>query len=206
LENVEKSYAQALQDMFVLVALQGKKNGVYLDIGAFDPIFISNTYLLDRAFGWSGIAVDITPDCAGKFQRAGRNCRFIQADATKLDYVTLLANYSRIDYLSLDIEPNIHTLECLRALPLDTCRFSVITFETDVYDPQPDSEYVRRESRELLKKKGYILVNGNVSNLDDEHPFEDWYLDPMVISSTIIDQLLRAEDTPLAAHKYLLLS
>ena len=46
LENIEQSYSQCLQEMFVLASLNGKQKGTYLEIGANQPVFINNTYLL----------------------------------------------------------------------------------------------------------------------------------------------------------------
>ena len=33
-ETVENNYSQAMQDMFVLTMLDGKKNGIYVEVGA----------------------------------------------------------------------------------------------------------------------------------------------------------------------------
>ena len=66
------------------------------------------------------------------------------------------------------------------------------------------SEQIRKESRQILTDLGYILVSGNLSNLDDEHPFEDWYLDGKFFDSTFINIFKRTDDNPLAAHKYML--
>ena len=40
--------------------------GFYVDIGAFDPIVSSNTYLLYRR-GWRGINIDANPDALPRF-------------------------------------------------------------------------------------------------------------------------------------------
>lgn len=204
LETIERNYSQALQDMFVLSALSGKKNGTFLEIGAFDPEFISNTYLLEKFFGWSGISIDIEESCLNKFILSNRTAKFVRADATKLDYKEILKDADRIDYLSLDIEPNIQTLNCLKLLPLETCRFSVITFETDVYDKQPNSPYVLSESRRILLEAGYIRVCGNISEGDLSSPFEDWYLDSTIFSEDIIKNFMRLDDSTISAYQYLM--
>ena len=36
-ETIENNYSQAMQDMFVLTMLDGKKNGVYVEVGADQP-------------------------------------------------------------------------------------------------------------------------------------------------------------------------
>lgn len=206
--SISRNYSQALQDMFVLSVLNGKTNGTFLEIGAHDPVECSNTNLLETGFNWSGVSLDIL-DLTSRFS-SRPNTKFMCSNAITLDYKTMLKeNYkgNRIDYLSLDIEPNYNTFECLKNLPLDEYRFSVITYETDVYDPaQPkeNNEWVRRESRIWLTSRGYTRVNGNVSNLDNEHPFEDWYLDNEFFEPDIIEKFMRESDEPLAAHLYML--
>jgi len=49
---------QALQDKFVLSILKNKKNGVFMDMGAHEPIHINNTYILEYEFGWKGVLFD----------------------------------------------------------------------------------------------------------------------------------------------------
>lgn len=205
--DIARNYSQALQDMFVLTVLNGKHDGKFLEIGAHDPIECSNTYLLEMAYNWSGMSFDII-DLAGRFS-IRPNTKFICADAISYDYRSNLPSHyeSRIDYLSIDIEPNYNTLTCLKNLPHDSYRFSVITYETDYYDPsqsKENNEAVRKESREFLEALGYVRVNGNVSNLDNEHPFEDWYLDSTFFKKNIIKKFNRLSDEPLAAHLYML--
>ncbi len=209
LESIDQSYSQCLQDMFVLSALNGKRNGTFLEIGAYDATFISNTYLLEKDFGWSGISVDIVPSVKDSFKNIGRTAEVIIGDAVNLDYNVILSGLTgyRVDYLQLDIEPNMQTLNCLKKLPLDNLRFSVINYETDVYDPANSVEHnnaIREESRDILQSHGYILVAGNISNIDDFHPFEDWYLDSEYFDKDIINKFKRDSDIPIAGFKYML--
>ena len=48
-----------MQDMFVLSMLDGKRNGVYVEIGADKPKIINNSYLLERKFGWRGVSFEL---------------------------------------------------------------------------------------------------------------------------------------------------
>jgi len=85
----------------------------------------------------------------------------------------------QIDYLSLDIEPAHQTLAALNLLPLDDYRFSVITYEHDYYREGPECMSL---SRALLSSYGYQLVCENVQINGDA--FEDWYVDPSVVSES----------------------
>lgn len=53
-----KSYSQKGEDILLQVYFGEKFKGYYLDIGAFHPKWISNTYLLHKN-GWNGAVVDL---------------------------------------------------------------------------------------------------------------------------------------------------
>ena len=57
--KVFNNYSQAYQDLFVLSMLKGKKNGKYVEVGSNHPTHMSNTFLLETAFGWRGFSVEI---------------------------------------------------------------------------------------------------------------------------------------------------
>jgi FkbM family methyltransferase len=54
------TYAQLGEDLILEHLLQGKNKGTYIDVGANNPRFLSNTYLFYRK-GWSGLTVDPNP-------------------------------------------------------------------------------------------------------------------------------------------------
>ncbi len=58
LANAPLSSAQLLQDLFVLFALKNKRGGFFVEFGASDGVFGSNTVLLERQCGWSGILAE----------------------------------------------------------------------------------------------------------------------------------------------------
>ena len=84
-ENIENNWSQSMQDMFVLSMLDGKKNGVYVEIGADQPRVISNTYLLENDFDWSGVSFELDGDKVININKVRRN-KCIFADATTYDY------------------------------------------------------------------------------------------------------------------------
>ena len=181
-ENIENNWSQSMQDMFVLSMLDGKKNGVYVEIGADQPRVISNTYLLEKDFDWSGISFELDADKVAFFNTIRKN-KCLCEDATLYNYKSLFEelNYPKqIDYLQLDIDPAEGTLRALKALPLDNYRFSVITYETDVYSSGAD---IQDEQIEILESHGYQLVAKNVKC--EGNPYEDWWVDPVIVSEDV---------------------
>ena len=181
-ENIENNWSQSFQDMFVLTMLNGKKNGVYVEVGADQPRVISNTFLLESEFDWSGASFELDGDKVIYFNTIRRN-KCICADASTYDYKFLFdeRNYPKqIDYLQLDIDPAEGTLNALKALPLDDYRFSVITYETDVYSSGAD---IQDEQIKILESHGYQLVTKNVKC--EGNPYEDWWIDPAIVSEDI---------------------
>jgi FkbM family methyltransferase len=55
---INKSKSQLRQDLFVLAELDFKKNGYFVEFGATNGIDLSNTYLLEKNFGWRGILAE----------------------------------------------------------------------------------------------------------------------------------------------------
>lgn len=178
------SKSQALQDVFVLAALNGKRRGSFLEIGASDGKMLSNTYLLEKRFGWRGISVDLSWGSRLSHLRHLRKSKFALGDATAMDYGALLGKLSPnsvIDYLSLDIEPMTNTLLALERLPLDQFTFRTVTYETDWYDntfSRAEANEVRDKSRQIFSSRGYVLVASDVHLGDASRPFEDWWVHP----------------------------
>jgi FkbM family methyltransferase len=70
--------SQLGQDVLVDQYLQGKRNGVFVDIGAYDGVTFSNTLMLERDRGWTGLCVEPLPDVFAALQRS-RRCICVHA-------------------------------------------------------------------------------------------------------------------------------
>ena len=208
-ELIEQNYSQAWQDIFALTMLDGKCNGTYLEIGAFRPTYINNTYLLSK-LGYTGISIEIDNSFASEWKTLRPNSTIIFDNFFNLNMRTTLKGMPlQIDYLQLDIDPETQTFEALLRIPHDEYRFSVITYETDVFNGNKE---LQNKSREFLTDLGYELVLGNVA-VQTNHdlfnggaiwqPFEDWYVDPHVISRDIIDKIKQIGDTTKPPHIFL---
>jgi hypothetical protein len=195
-ESLMTNHAQAWQDIFVLSVLEGLSHGSYLELGANAPFYNSNTALLARDLGWTGLSIEFDPSFVVPWLTERPDDRLVIADALSIDYHKALpmwfgAGVKRVDYLQLDIDPSLNTLQALKRLPLDEVRFSVITFETDAY---AGDLRARDESREILASHGYELVAPDVNVLflelaPDPIPFEDWWVDPEAVGRDRIEAL-----------------
>ena len=57
-ENLTHSKSQNFQDIFVLSVLDFKEKGFFVEFGASNGIQLSNTYILEKNFGWNGILAE----------------------------------------------------------------------------------------------------------------------------------------------------
>lgn len=181
MESVRENHSQSWQDWFVLTALNGKTNGYWLELGASDPIYMNNTYLLESQFGWSGISVDHKNNLMDEWKQT-RSTSLHIIDALSTDWNKILTDSPvQIDYLQADLA-DWATLESLENLPHDRHRFSVITFEHDIFQADPA---IQRNSRTFLDSLGYYLLITNVAvknyATNTWEAFEDWWIDPGVV-------------------------
>jgi len=178
----------SIQESFVLDILDYKRNGYYVELGAFHSTQGSNTYYLEKDFGWKGVSFEIEDDKRKEFNDNRSN--YCAGDALGFNYIEYFeANDfpEQIDFLQVDIDHG-YDFDCrpignhytsllgLISVPLCRYRFSIITFEHD------ESMYFRNAAlktcqREILDSLGYTLVH-------KEH-YEDWWVDPNVIPADI---------------------
>jgi SAM-dependent methyltransferase len=193
--SIERNYSQAYQDLFVLTMLDGKRDGSFFEIGCGDQAFGSNTKLLEE-WGWNGVSIDIKETVTEKFARQ-RKSKVLTADATKLDYDVLIEQ--DYDYLQIDIDPALNSLQVLLRIPFERRRFAVITFEHDDYC----SPGIKERSRTYLRSHGYVMVVGDIAP-DRYNSFEDWWIHPDLVDPKIVAKMLNTEEGPKKADRYML--
>ncbi|AFU97745.1 FkbM family methyltransferase [Simiduia agarivorans] len=74
----KKSPSQLGQDLWVLERTNYKRNGYFVEFGATDGVLLSNTFLLEKEFSWSGLCSEPNPKFFSKL-KSNRNCEVSDA-------------------------------------------------------------------------------------------------------------------------------
>ena len=100
--KARESYSQreTRQDIHVVDFFKGKTGGYFVDVGAYDGITMSNSYLLEKRLGWGGVCVEPDPlafqtlktirdqsvtkmFCCAAFDDSGAELEFVQASKSR---------------------------------------------------------------------------------------------------------------------------
>lgn len=189
---MDDSNSQSLQDIFVLLMTNNKKNGYFLEIGSNDPIVINNTYLLENKYNWKGVMVEYNSIYKSFYVEKRPNSIHVIQDATQVNYLEHIATFPKdIDYLQIDLEVDnrstLDTLELLDRTVFDTYRFATVTFEHDIY--RGDFFDTRKRSREIFQNRGYILMFPDVQEKTSSLKYEDWYVHPELVDKERLQAL-----------------
>jgi FkbM family methyltransferase len=91
-----------------------QRNGIFIDVGAYDGNIVSNTLYMEDCLGWSGICIEPNPSVYSKLE-SNRNCNCLnfgisdvesEMDFYKVNgYAEMLSGF--IDYLSQEHKDRI---------------------------------------------------------------------------------------------------
>lgn len=64
-----KYVSQYKQDKYLNeIIFKNKYNGTFVDVGAYDGLTISNTYIFEKYYNWKGICIEANPDVIPKLK------------------------------------------------------------------------------------------------------------------------------------------
>ena len=81
MQILTESKSQNGQDLFALISNDFKSGGVFIEFGAYDGVIFSNTHLLEKQFGWTGILIDPIPSHYESMKQT-RHCKLIHGAIT----------------------------------------------------------------------------------------------------------------------------
>ena len=198
----EKS--QLHQDLFVLAETRFKRGGFFVEFGAAGGRHLSNTYLLERSYGWTGILAEpakgwldllranrscvIDPDCVWsvsgetiEFTEAGELSTitaFIHSDSHG-EARTISRNSYKVKTVSLtDLLRRHNAPKTIDYLSIDTegSEFEILSaFDFSEYDVRIITcEHNYTTRREDIHE--LLAVRGYVRKLTSVSEFDDWYV------------------------------
>ncbi len=176
LRKKDNKFSQSGQDQFAY-NLTGF-NGLYLEIGAHDPVINSNTYNLEVRCKWNGVSIEYD----NSFKKSWDDCKqrknnVIWDNAFNIDYASLIKQKklpNKFNYLSCDIEPAVNTYNILKKIINSNLVFDFISFEHDKYSI---GDKYQKSSIEYLKKHNYkIAINDVYSRNKKYKVYETWFV------------------------------
>lgn len=172
---MSKSYSQLGQDLKVLNFYKQKRNGYFVEIGASDGIDLSNTYLLEKEFGWKGICAEPIPN---KFLRLVHNrpnahcCRQPVYNASNVDVTFDIANnYDLLSGIASHIDCHKNAVNANKSqLKLKTISFNDLL---EQYNAPSFIDYLSLDTEgselEILKSLNFEKYTFGI--IDVEHNF-----------------------------------
>lgn len=199
------SKSQLKQDLFVLCETDFKRNGFFVEFGATNGIDLSNTYLLEKEFGWQGIlaepgrnwhealfknrSCEIETKCI--YSSTGRNILFHEVDMPEL---STISEYSSQDYHSQfrrnTKEYRVKTLSLndlltIHQAPIEIDYISLDT-EGSEYEILKGFDFSKYKIKVLTIEHNYtasreliyelMISNGYHRVFQNYSMFDDWYV------------------------------
>ena len=181
IDTIEKNHSKHFQDMFVLAAMNGKRNGYYIEFGAGLPFEASNTALLEQKFDWKGLSFDKCPTMCSAFARERKN-PVMNVDVTEEDVKSIFAKNmvpDWVDYLQIDCDDD--SIKVLSKVPFEDYQFGIIHYEHDRYRVGDSPKYA---AKKFLESKGYVLIVNNIA-VDEKNAYEDWWMHRSMVKESM---------------------
>ena len=209
-ENLLKySKSQIGQDIFAISLLSGKKNGYFVEFGATDGIGLSNTYMLEKEFSWSGILAEpgknwhneliANRSCKIDFRCiSGKQVVFYESDSPELSTISGLEK-SDSNIRKLKDSYNVETLslndlllhheapKVIDLLSIDTEGSELLILENFNFDNYKFAIIVCEHNFTQNREKIFTLLtaNGYKRVWHEFTQFDDWYIFPQLIDNFI---------------------
>lgn len=200
----KRSVSQLGQDLWVLEQTGYKRNGFFVEFGATDGVILSNSWLLEKEFGWNGICAEPNPKYFEKLQN-NRNCIVddaciaaqsgINVDFIMADEFGTMSNYKDTDlhaerrnaYAEVSEPISLETISLNDFLiknnaPKEIDYLSIDT-EGSEYDILKSFPFDMWKIRHLTVEHNFGPTRGNIKNLlcsygytRIEAQWDDWYV------------------------------
>lgn len=170
-----KAHGQAYQDMFALMFLGYKTNGYFVDFGATDGYDISNTCILEKDYGWTGILAEPAKQWHEKLAQ-NRNCHIDHSVVWRANEPVMFNERNRgdasvaVEYLNTIDEPWGNDIKEQYEVPGIT-----LTSLLDRYNAPKDIDYISMdtEGNEIEVLETFDFDKYKVKFFSIEHNYKE---------------------------------
>jgi FkbM family methyltransferase len=174
-DGYETSHAQLFQDIWALDVSGGKRDGFFVEIGAADGVYLSNSLLLEETYGWRGILVEPNPDYHDAIVARRPHSRLVRAAAARAGgphanfRITKNPEYSTFEnYVDHDFHFERERAADFRTVDVDTFSLDDILRHPDV-PPVIDYLSIDTEGSEADILEGCDLADYDIRCISVEH-------------------------------------
>jgi len=188
---MEKSFSQFGEDLLVWKYFSNKRDGFFVEVGANEPEYLSQTFLLERN-GWRGILVEPQSTCCEQLRRIRPEAHIFQAacgapeqkgkallqlnhQGSKLSKLITAGEYEEVQVMTLDdiLEQVPHPRIDFLSIDVEGSELQVLRgFDILKHSPRlmliEDNIANRLKVHWHIKRHGYQLVKRTGCN--------NWYL------------------------------
>ena len=165
----ERQYhGQKGQDRWIVEEVfPGKRGGFFVDLAATDGIKLSNTYVLEKRFGWTGIAIEPNPDSFALL-RQNRSCICVNA--------CIDGDFGKVEFLPNDghggiVADDTDNSPAMRAGRIEEWRAAGRTLVLDAY---PLAEILRLHAAPRAIDFFSLDVEGSETRILRTFPFDEY--------------------------------
>jgi len=194
----EKYTSQAGQDKMIKKNFfDGKKNGFFIEIGAYDGISGSNCYHFERFLNWDGIAIEPSNIQFEKLKK-NRKCKVlnnaISDEVKEVEFIEVTEGLTQMSGINdSSFERNFKIISNNQASKTDSIKLKTITFD-DIVPKNKDIDYLSIDieggEMNLLKsidfKTNSIKVISVENNIPKEQNFKNFFEE---INFTYLDRI-----------------
>ncbi len=213
LKLIGESNSQLRQDLLVLWLLDFKKNGTFIEFGATDGIDLSNTFLLERKFNWTGVLAEPATiwhkelsknrnciiDTHAISSTTGESIDFLEADnavysviekfGTSQRDVGYKKKYTVTTKTLFDLIKGNHLPKIIDYISIDTEGSEFEILEAFNFDEYKFRVMTVEHSNVAEQEKIFSLLTpkGYIRIFPKISNFDDWYIQPDLVNFTAGD-------------------
>jgi FkbM family methyltransferase len=205
LKYIKASKAQFGQDLFVLSQSEFKTHGFFVEFGATDGVYLSNTYILEKELGWNGILAE-PAKCWHENLNKNRKCH-IETDCvwssshktftfnqSKLAWLSTITEFSQSDYLAHrrgrastydvntisinDLLSKFNAPDCIDYLSIDTEGSEFEILNALNFNKYQIKIISCEHNHTVQRERIHLLLSGNGYRriLESHSGVDDWYI------------------------------